>query len=106
MAVLIVAGCVMAAFGVLSVFWVLFGFLLPGQRGTVMVHVCHGREEAAVRRYRWLRDMGFLHSRLILVDSSLSDEERARLCGHSRDVEFCALAELTARLEQEREGVG
>lgn len=101
MATLIVL-CVLAAFGALSVLWVLFGFLLPGQRGTVTVHLCQGREEAAVRRHRWLRDMGFLHSRLILVDSGMTEQEMIALCGHDRDVEFCALAELTARLEQER----
>lgn len=95
--------CVLAAFGALSVLWGLFGLLLPGQRGTVTVHLCRGREEAAVRRCRWLRDMGLLHSRLILVDSGLSEEERSALCGRCCDVEFCTMAELTARLEQERE---
>lgn len=101
MAALIVL-CVLAAFGVLSVLWVLFGFLLPGQQGTVMVHLCRGREEAAIRRYRWLRDVGLLHSKLILVDSVLNGEERERLCGRGHDVEFCGLEELSARLEQER----
>ena len=93
---------ILAAFGALAVLWALFGFLLPGQKGTVTVHLCSGCEEAAVRRYRWMRGLGLLRGRLILVDSGLSDAERERLRCHGQDVEFCTLAELTAGLEQER----
>lgn len=97
---------VLAAFGVLSALWALFGFLLPGQRGPVMVCLCRsgGKEEAVIRRYRWLRDLGLLHCPLILVDGGLTEEERVRL--GKQDVEICTLAELDARLEQEREILG
>lgn len=95
---------VLAAFGGLSLLWALLGFLLPGQRATVMVHLCRGRQEAAVRRWGWLRDLGLLRCPLILVDCPLCDRERFARDRHG--VEFCDLADLTARLEQEREGVG
>ena len=95
---------VLAAFGALAVLWTLLGFLLPGQRGTALVHLCQGRQEAAVRRWGWLRDLGLLHCPLILVDCPASDRER--LARNRHGVEFCGLEELSARLEQEREGVG
>lgn len=105
MAAFIVFGA-LAAFGTLSVLWALFGFLLPGQRDGAMVYLCRGREEAVIRRYAWLRDLGILHCPLILVDCALPEEERLRLIGNRHGVEFCGLEELTARLEQERKSVG
>lgn len=105
MAAFIILG-VLAAFGALNVLWVLFGFLLPGQREPAMVYLCRGREGAVIRRYGWLRDMGFVHGPLILVDCALPEEERLRLIGNKHGVEFCGLEELPARLEQERKGFG
>lgn len=98
--------CVLAAFGALSVLWALFGFLLPGQRGAAVVCLCRpgGREEAVIRRYRWLRDLGLVRSPLLLVDCGLTEAEKSRL--HKQGVELCEMAELTARLEQERERLG
>lgn len=93
---------VFAAFGLLSAGWALASIWLPAQPATVMVHICSGREEAAVRRYRWLRNLGVLRKPLILVDSRLTQKERAMLCRSCPDVEFCDLAELPARMEQER----
>ena len=95
---------VLAAFGALAVLWALLGFLLPGQRGTAMVHLCRGKQEAAVRRWSWLRDLGLLHCPLILVDCPPC--ERERLARNRHGVEFCGLEDLAARLEQERKSVG
>ena len=64
----------LAAFGALCVLWVLFGFLLPGCGGGVIF--CLSREENArhiFRRYRWLRDLGLVRSRLVI----LTDPETA-----------------------------
>ena len=105
MAAFIIFG-VLAAFGALAVLWALFGFLLPGHRGLAMVYLCRGREEAVVRRYIWLRDLGLLHGPLILVDCALPEEERLCLIGNRHGVEFCDLEALSARLEQERKNVG
>ena len=95
---------VLAAFGALAMLWALLGFLLPVQRGTAMVHVCRGRQEAAVRRWGWLRDLGLVRCPLILIDCPLCDRER--LAGYRHGITFCDLAELGARLEQERDGLG
>lgn len=98
--------CILAAFGVLSALWVLFGSMLSGLRGSVTVHFCRGSdEEAVVRRYRWLRDMGVAGGCLLLVDSELSEVERTALCERDGSVVFCTWAELPARLEQERERI-
>ena len=107
MATLIVLA-VLAAFGVLSVLWVLFGFLLPGQRGTAMVCLCRNgaEEEQVTRHYGWLRDLGFIRCPLLLIDCGMTEEERARLLGHKQGVEICTLEELPSRLEQERETLG
>lgn len=97
---------VLAAFGVLSILWALFGFLLPGQRGAVTVCIARGggREDALLRRYRWLRDWGLVRCPLLLIDSGLTEEERVRLI--RQGAELCMPEELAARLEQERERLG
>ncbi|MBE6923766.1 MAG: hypothetical protein E7466_00805 [Ruminococcaceae bacterium] len=101
MATWIVIG-VLAAFGALCILWVLFGFLLPGQRGSVTVYLCRGgeQEEPLIRRHRWLRDLGLTHSPLIGLDAGLSEEECLRLT--RKGVTICDMAELSATLEQER----
>ena len=102
MATWIVLG-VLAAFGALSVLWALFGFLLPGQCGAVTVCLCRGdgAEEPLIRRHRWLRDMGLIREPLILLDGGLTEEEKRRLT--RQGLMICDMAELSARLEQERE---
>lgn len=93
---------VLAAFGALCALWAVFGFLLPGQQGAVTVCLCHGggQEEHLIRRHRWLRDMGLIHSPLVLLDGGLTEEERVRLT--RQGITICDMAELSARLEQER----
>lgn len=104
MAVMIVL-TVLAGFGALCVLWAIFGAWLPGYRGTVMICLCRcGEEEAVIRRYRWLRGMGLLRCPLVLVGSTLSQEELHRLRKHDMDIH--TLAELCAGTEQERESVG
>ena len=95
---------VLAAFGVLSVLWALFGFLLPGQRGTAMVYLWRepGKAEQALRNYGWLRDWGLIHGPLLVIDCGMTEEERARLLKGRQGVEICTLEELPTRLEQER----
>lgn len=102
MATWIILG-VLAAFGGLCALWALFGFLLPGQRGAVTVCLCRGdgTEEALIRRHRWLRDVGLTHCPLILLDGGLTEEAKGRLTRQGHTV--CDMAELSARVEQERE---
>lgn len=102
MATWIVLG-VLAAFGALCALWALLGFLLPRQRGAVTVCLCRGdgAEEHLIRRHRWLRDMGLIRDPLILLDDGLSETEKKRLT--QQGLIICDMAELSARLEQERE---
>ena len=95
---------VLAAFGVLCVIWTLFGFLLPGQRGAVLVCFCRpgNKEEAIIRHYGWLRDLGLSKAPLLLIDGGLTEEEQARLLKCRQGVEICSPEELISRLEQER----
>ena len=95
---------VLAAFGALCVLWALFGFLLPGQRGAALVCVCRpgNQEEAIIRHYGWLRDLGLLRAPLLLIDGGLTEEERARLLKCRQGVTICGPEELVSRLEQER----
>lgn len=95
---------VLSAFGVLCVIWALFGFLLPAQRGAVLICLCRpgSGEEVIIRHYGWLRDLGLLKAPLLLIDGGLTEEERTRLLKCRQGVEFCDPEEVYLRLEQER----
>ena len=105
MAALIVLA-VLGAFGLLCAVWVLFGFLLPGQRGAAAVLICRGQteEEAVLRRYLWLYNTGLVRCPLLLVDCGLSQDERTRLERHP--IILCTPEELKDQLEQERAHLG
>ena len=95
----------LAAFGVLCVLWALFGQLLPGHKGMVLVYHANGAEPDAVARYYcWLRGMGILRSPLIVVDGGLTDRQSRMLQGHG--IEICKPEELACRIEQERKKLG
>lgn len=97
---------VLGAFGLLCALWVLFGFLLPGQRGAAVVFLCRGEagEDAVLRRYQWLYNAGLVRCPLILVDCGLSQKERARL--EKAFILLCTPEELQDKLEQERMHLG
>lgn len=98
---------VLAACGVLSILWAAFGFLLPGQRGVVMVCLDgRGKEEAVIRRYSWLRGLGLVRGPLVIIDRGISEQERERLLRMEQDVVICTLENLISSLEQERERLG
>ena len=105
MAALIVLA-VLGAFGLLCTVWGLFGFLLPGQRGAAAVFLCRGEvgEEAVLRRYLWLYNMGLVRCPLLLVDCGLSQQERLRL--EKAPFILCSAEELQDKLEQERRYLG
>ena len=95
---------VLAAFGLLCAAWALFGILLRGQRGAVMVCFCRGteEEEQTLRHCAWLRDMGLFRGPLLLVDAGMTPDSRDRLLRCGRGGELCTTEELASRLEQER----
>ena len=84
----------LAAFGLFSAVWALFGWLLPGGRGCALV--CMGFPDEGIRsRYRWLCGIGFLHCPLLIVA-----EEELQL--PEGNMEICSREELLSRLEQEK----
>lgn len=96
---------VLAAFGVLSGVWALFGWLFSCGIGGALVCMCRpgGQEMALVQRYSWLRGVGLIRSPMLLVGSTLSLREQALLCRKYPGIEFCSLEELAPRLEVERD---
>lgn len=96
----------LAAFGVLCVLWTLFGHLLPGNKGTVLVFFANGTElDAVVRYYSWLRGLGVLRSPLIIVDGALTQMQRQSL-QQRQGIEICDPEALACRIEQERRKLG
>ncbi len=93
---------VLAAFGALCILWVLFGTLLPHPGGR-LVYTCDGREEAAVRRYLWLRDLGLLRCPLVLIGSSLPGKRRQQIAIKCRSIIFYTPEEW---IEQEKRNIG
>lgn len=92
----------LAAWGLLSACWAALGWLLPGS-GSATVVLLYPRTcpEDTIARYRWLRSLGLIRGRLVIADAE--DTVRAVLERKYPDLEFCALAELTAGPEAERE---
>ena len=94
MAGMIILGT-LAAFGCLSLLWVLLGWLLPGGRGAALV--CVGVPDVGVlSRVRWLHSLGLLQLPLLVVTEAEVPE--AMWDG----MEYCSGEGLLARLEQER----
>ncbi len=83
---------VLAAFGLLCAAWAVFGWLLPGMKGCVLV--CVGvPEEQMLAKYRLLHGLGILECPLLVV----ADLENERI-----EYEICGREELFSRLERER----
>ena len=84
---------VLCAFGVLSVLWAGFGWVLPRADGCALV--CFGMpDEGVLWRVQWLRSLGLLDCPLIVV----AEEGERGLPG----TEICGREELLARLEWEK----
>lgn len=98
----------LAAFGLLSGLWALFGWLLPGSRGSALLFLCRPGKDVSwvLARYRWLRDLGLIRGPLLIIGSSLSPQEQERIRQRHRDVEFWNPEELSSRLEQEWKQLG
>lgn len=88
----------LAAFGLFSVLWALFGWLLPGGKGGWLLYPGKpGEGELSfVRRYLWLKGIGLLNCPLIVADLGLSCRERQWL--RDMGIELCSLEELSERL--------
>lgn len=85
----------LAALGLFGVMWCLFGWLLPKTGGVML---CRGEEETRtlVRRYLWLRGLGLLECRVIVLDWDMAPQERLWMEEHG--IEICSREELPFRL--------
>lgn len=82
----------LAAFGLLSGLWAAFGWLLPGDKGWVMV--CYGTpRQDQLARIRWLKRLGLLSCPVLVVAETGETEP---------DTEICSRENLLSRLEWER----
>ncbi len=91
----------LAAFGALCALWVLLGGWLTGCRGGKLIVCCaRGTEVAVLRRYRWLRGMGLVRARLMMLDNGLPPLLRQELERRNPEIEFIVPEQLAARLKQ------
>lgn len=96
----------LAAFGAFSVFWCIFGWLLP-KTGGVLLCMEDRDIHMLARRYLWLRDLGVISCPCIVLDTGLDGPERAWLEDHG--IEICSREALPARLgigEKKLDGTG
>ena len=80
-----------AAFGLLCALWALFGHLLPGS-GSCEIAVLSPKERelALIRRFCWLRGLGFTRATLTVLDSGLNRRQRQYLKRRYPYIRFCA----------------
>ena len=83
----------LAAFGLLSISWCLFGWLLPGDRGGRLVY---DGDSGFLHRYLWLRGLGLMKCSLTVVDPGFSEAEKLRL--EDRGIEICTREAAASRL--------
>lgn len=99
----------LAAVGLLSLSWLLMGYILtPAGRGEGL-SVIPGRGdgetlEQSVRGFLWLRGGGLLRGDVVIVDCGLTPTGRAvaaALCLREPGVEICPLSELTKQIQKQ-----
>ncbi len=83
---------VLAAFGMFSALWAAFGWLLPKDKGCVLV--CWGQPDEGTRAWiGWLRGLGLLDAPLLVISEAEDGRE---------DWEICTGEALLSRLEWEK----
>ncbi len=94
---------VLAAFGGVCGLWAALGWLLPGSARLTAVCFCRPglKELSAIRRWRWLRDLGLLRGQLLAVDCGLSPAEKRQI--EAMGIVLWRMEELPERLELERD---
>ncbi len=93
---------VFGAFGLLCALWALFGAYLTDPFGGIAVlHLTAKQIETALRRYEWLRNLGLIRARLVIV-SALAPQEQQRLIVKYPHIDFLTLEQYLAQLEQEQ----
>ena len=93
-----------AAVGLLFLLWLLRGFFLPVSGPHTVALYCRPEETVPLlRRYRWMRDLGLIHSRVILLESHHSPQQQSEITQNFPGVTFQTpeqwLEEIRERLE-------
>lgn len=83
---------VLAAFGVLSICWALFGWFLPACQDGWLLFPGKSGSCSFVGIYLWLRGAGILKCPLVLADFDLSEPEKRFF--QDQGIEVCSLSEL------------
>jgi hypothetical protein len=84
---------VLAAFGLLSMLWCLFGWLLPSGKNGVLI--CIG-DPVFLHRFLWLRSLGLLRCPLRVPEGDFSQKQRDELS--ERGVEICSRERLLSEI--------
>ena len=83
----------LAAFGLLSAMWAIFGFLLPGSRRCAVVLLCEPDAEwLLLQRLLWLRQLGLLRCQIFLSGRGLTEQQRRQILQYN-DIEICDSAQ-------------
>lgn len=81
----------LAAFGLLCILWILFGFLLPGSVRCRIAVICpRGREIATIRRFCLLREFGLLRFELVVINSALNPRQKRFIAEKYPFIRFCS----------------
>ena len=93
---------ILAGWGLLCSLWLAAGWLV-GPKG-IHLYLCPPDvpPESCIRGYRWLHSLGLLSGPLLILDGPANEQEQEIIIRHYPFVEFCDLAELSARVELER----
>ena len=83
----------LAAFGLLSMLWCLFGWLLPSGKNGVLI--CIG-DPVFLHRFLWLRSLGLLRCPLRIPEGDYSQTQRDELL--ERGVEICSRERLLTEI--------
>ena len=83
----------LAAFGLLSMLWCLFGWLLPSGKNGVLI--CIGAP-VFLHRFLWLRSLGLLRCPLRVPEGDFSQKQRDELS--ERGVEICSRERLLSEI--------
>ena len=83
----------LAAFGLLSMLWCLFGWILPSGKEGVLI--CMG-DAVFVHRFLWLRSLGLLRCPLRIPEGDFSPKQRAEL--QERGVEICSREQMLSEI--------
>lgn len=92
----------LASIGLVSLVWCLLGWVLPDAPLVVVFPCPQGHHpDGAISRYQWLRSLGLISGKLVIVGQIPASEQDIWKKKHP-NVEFLTAEDLPAALELER----